>query len=120
LHDPATLNGEHREDVDNGEQAAEHSPETVPVEIPRPVADRLRRMAQRLGLPPSVCAARAIEMVCEDAGVERAESPSVEAPLEHYQAQLDMLRLRKEGVNFPLSDAAPEGSPASGAAAEDR
>ena len=88
----------------HGDEASEESPETVPVEIPRPVADRLRRMAQRLGLPPSVCAARAIEMVCEDAGVERSQSPSVEAPLKHYQAQLDLLRLQKEESEPPLPD----------------
>lgn len=85
-------------------EGADEAPETVPVEIPRPVADRLRRMAQRLGLPPSVCAARAIEMVCEDAGVERSQSPSVEAPLEHYQAQLDLLRLQKDDPEPPVPD----------------
>jgi hypothetical protein len=82
----------------------EHSSDNIPVEIPRPVADRLRRMAQRLGLPPTVCAARAIEMVCDDAGVERSEAPSVEAPLKHYQAQLDMLRLQKEELDVPVSE----------------
>lgn len=87
-----------------GGEHAEEPPDTVPVEIPRPVADRLRRMAQRLGLPPSVCAARAIEMVCEDAGVERSQSPSIEAPLKHYQAQLDLLRLQKDDPEPPVPD----------------
>ncbi|MEF8796294.1 MAG: hypothetical protein V5A22_05200 [Salinivenus sp.] len=82
----------------------EHSTGNIPVEIPRPVADRLRRMAHRLGLPPTVCAARAIEMVCDDAGVERSEAPSVEAPLKHYQAQLDMLQLQKEELDVPISE----------------
>ena len=86
------------------DEQGEHSTDNIPVEIPRPVAGRLRRMAHRLGLPPTVCAARAIEMVCDDAGVERSEAPSVEAPLKHYQAQLDMLQLQKEELDVPTSE----------------
>jgi hypothetical protein len=43
-------------------------------------------------------------MVCDDAGVERSEAPSVEAPLKHYQAQLDMLQLQKEELDVPISE----------------
>jgi hypothetical protein len=71
-------------------------PDRVPVQIPRSVADRLRAAAQQLGLPPSVFAARAIELVCDDAGIERVETPDAEAPLERYQTQIDLLQLQEE------------------------
>lgn len=107
--DPApTADPDRRKETPQKDEGGGPDSENVPVEIPRPVADRLRRMAHRLGLPPSVCAARAIEMVCEDAGVERSEAPSIEAPLKHYQAQLDMLRLQKEEIDVPVSESAPE------------
>lgn len=65
--------------------------ETVSIEVPRPVADRLQEVARRLGLPPALFAARALDLVCEDAGIERSSPADVESPLEHYQTQIDLL-----------------------------
>lgn len=119
--DPApTADPDRRGETPQKEEGGGPDSENVPVEIPRPVADRLRRMAHRLGLPPSVCAARAIEMVCEDAGVERSEEPSIEAPLKHYQAQLDMLRLQREEIDVPVSESAPENTSIPGTTSEEQ
>jgi len=69
--------------------------EAVPIPIPEPVADRVKKAARQLGLPPRIFAARALDLVCDEIGIERSDSPPSEAPLERYQAQLDVLHLGK-------------------------
>ena len=102
---PGSRQGEHQRDgraEGNTEHAAqnEEAPnadaDRVPVHIPRSVADQLQHAARRLGLPPSVFAARAIELVCGDLGGERGDAADAGSPLERYQVQLDLLRLQKE------------------------
>ena len=89
------------EPEDEGEHQEQADLDRVPVQIPETVADRLEKAARRLGLPPSVFAARAIELVCDDAGIERLEPPSAESPLERYQTQLDLLQLQRERAEAP-------------------
>lgn len=73
--------------------------ETVPIRIPRALADRVRRAAHRLGLPPGIFSARALDLICNDIGVDRSTQDRPHSTLAHYQAQLDLLHLG-ERVGF--------------------
>lgn len=84
-----------------GTSSKQRTEEKESLEIPAPVAERLKTAAHQVGLPPAVFAARAIDLVCEDAGIERSEEASGKAPLEQYQAQLDLLHLKHEDAEHP-------------------
>ncbi len=88
---------------------ASEGEETVSVEIPKAVADRVQRAARRLGLPPSVFAARGLDMVCEDAGVERSDQAGPDSTIERYQAQLDLLHLEQQDSDAPDDSADASG-----------
>jgi hypothetical protein len=70
--------------------------EKVSLQIPGELADRLKKAARRLGLPPAVFAARALDLVCTDVGIEPSDPEEAGSIIEHYQAQLDLLHLGPE------------------------
>jgi len=70
--------------------------EKVPIPVPSPLADRVRRVAHRLGLPPNVFAARALEMVCDDIGIEASDEDDLPPMLDQFQARLDLLHLEEQ------------------------
>jgi hypothetical protein len=87
-------------DVDAVEETgSDDAEETVPIRIPRALADRVRRAAHRLGLPPGIFSARALDLICNDIGVDRSAQDRPHSTLAHYQAQLDLLHLG-ERVGF--------------------
>lgn len=91
---PASPDATNRESDQSRHEVGE-SEDKEWLEIPQSVADRLKKAAHQLGLPPAVFAARAIDLVCEDAGIGESEEAIAEAPLDHYQAQLDLLHLKE-------------------------
>lgn len=96
--DPEAEDSRHEPEGATGEPNAPEDEEKVSIEIPKAVADRVRKAARRLGLPPSVFAARGLDMICEDAGVERTDQAGFDSTLERYQAQLDLLHLGKQDL----------------------
>lgn len=95
------------EDSDPENVESTHNPEDgrVPVHLPRDVAKQLRRASEQLGLPSWVVAARSIELVCDEAGIDQAETPSGETPVEHYQTLIDLIRLQREDAKeAPFDD----------------
>lgn len=84
---------------------SEQEQETVSLQIPKAVADRVQEAAHQLGLPATVFVARALELVCSDAGIVAPNSEdSPESPLRQYQAQIDLLHFRED----EQSDDAPD------------
>mgnify|MGYP006299916629 CR=1 FL=1 len=67
--------------------------DTVALRLPLPKkrAERLRTVAQQLGLPPSVAAKRAIELVCDEVVTIQDGTRSTRLMVDQFQAQLDLL-----------------------------
>jgi hypothetical protein len=59
--------------------------------MPKERAERLRAVAQQIGLSPSTVAKRAIEMVCDEVVTIQADSRSPSVLVEQYQARIDLL-----------------------------
>jgi hypothetical protein len=79
--------------------------DTVPLRLSLPSAraDRLRAVAQQLGLPPSVAAERAIELVCEEVVTIQDDTRPTHLLIEQYQARLDLLHsVQAPGENGSL------------------
>lgn len=70
--------------------------EELEFDIPRELADRLRKVALHLGLPPSLVASRAIGMICNEIGLVDEEELDSGGMIQKYQARLDILRVMKE------------------------
>jgi hypothetical protein len=63
----------------------------VSVEMPRDAARRLRDAARRLGVPTAVFAARAVDLLREETGVEEGQDLNTSVLLRRYQARIDLL-----------------------------
>lgn len=72
------------------------SEEELELDIPRTLADRLRKVALHLGLPPSLVASRAIGMICNEIGLVNEEELSSGEMIQKYQTRLDILHIMKE------------------------
>ena len=59
--------------------------------LPSDRAQRLRTVAQQLGLNPSLVAKRAIEMVCDEVVTIQDDERPTGFPFDQYQARLDLL-----------------------------
>jgi hypothetical protein len=59
--------------------------------LPPDRADRLRAVAQQLGLTPSLVARRAIELVCDEVVTVQDDTRSTHVLIDQYQARLDLL-----------------------------
>lgn len=67
--------------------------DTVALRLPlsQERAKQLRSVAQQLGLPPSVAAKRAIELVCGEVVTIQNKAQSSRVLIDQYQARLDLL-----------------------------
>jgi hypothetical protein len=59
--------------------------------LPSDRADRLRAVAQQLGLTPSLVVKRAIELVCDEVVTIQDDTRPANVMLDQYQARLDLL-----------------------------
>jgi hypothetical protein len=78
----------------------ERSTESVPekegeveleLELSPELAEQLSDVATHLGLSPSIIAARAIDMVCEEVGLVKDRELSSTTLIQKYQTRLDLL-----------------------------
>lgn len=87
-------------------------PKMVPIEIPETIAERVKEGARKLGLPPGLFAARALDLACNEVGVERVDPADSEGPTERYQTQTSSSQSTDQGhsdASRPPED--PTGSP---------
>ncbi len=70
--------------------------------LPRDRADRLRAVAQQLGLTPSQIAKRAIELVCDEVVTVQDDTRSTNVLIDQYQARLDLLHSVEAPTNGQL------------------
>jgi len=59
--------------------------------LPPKRGDRLRAIAQQLGMTPSMAAQRAIDLVCDEVVTIQDDSRSTETLIQEYQARIDLL-----------------------------
>lgn len=64
---------------------------TLPIALPPDAFERLRTVAQQLGLTPSTVAARAIQMICDEVVTIEDRTLETGALIEEYQTRLDLL-----------------------------
>lgn len=64
--------------------------------MPEERADRLRAVAQQIGLTPAMVAKRAIKLVCEEVVTIQDDNRSPSILVEQYQARLDLLHSIEE------------------------
>lgn len=69
------------------------------VSLPPERADRLRAVAQQIGLSPSMVAKRAIDMVCEEVVTIQDDTRSPSVLVEQYKARIDLLHSIEEATN---------------------
>jgi hypothetical protein len=71
--------------------ASEDDTVALRLSLPAERAQRLRTVAQQLGLPPSVAAKRAIELVCGEVVTIQDDTRPTRLLIDQYQARLDLL-----------------------------
>ncbi|SRR6056297_5110 len=74
---------------------------SVSISLPADVYERLQAVAKQLGLPPTLVAARAVEMICDEIpNIEDAETESeqvtTEELIDRYQSRLDILQTTRD------------------------
>jgi hypothetical protein len=79
---PAEVLGE---TSDEGDQVA------LQLLLPPDRADRLRAVAQQIGLTPSLVVERAIELVCDEVVTIQDDARPMDVMLDQYQARIDLL-----------------------------
>lgn len=93
-----------------GDLQTEDDSVSLRVSLPQERADRLRAVAQQIGLSPSMVAKRAIDMVCEEVVTIQDDSRSPSILVEQYQARLDLLHSIEDAKNSdetPVEDTDP-------------
>ena len=80
---------------------AEESTVGLRLSLTEEEADRLRSVAQQLGLTPSILAQRAIKMVCEEVVTIQEDSRSPNLMVDQYQARIDLLHAVEENGSSP-------------------
>ena len=78
-------------DETTSESSANTDRITLRMTLPSDRADRLRAVAQQLGLSPSLVAKRAIELVCDEVVTVQKDDRSTSVLIDEYQARLDLL-----------------------------
>ncbi len=91
---------------ESGSSASGDDRVSLRLSMPEERAERLRAVAQQIGLSPSTVAKRAIEMVCDEVVTIQKDSRSPSVLVEQYQARLDLLH----SVKQPQSDESDAGS----------
>ena len=94
LYDPPD---EAAEDVSEEEDSV-----ALRLSLPPNRADRLRAVAQQLGLTPSLVAKRAIELVCDEVVTVQDDTRSAHVLIDQYQARLDLLHSVEDPANGQL------------------
>lgn len=77
--------------------------ETVELELslPKERAERLRAVAQQLGLTPSTVARRAIEMICNEVVTIQGDPRPPTLLVDQYQARIDLLHSIDDSEDDP-------------------
>lgn len=69
--------------------------------LPEARAERLRAVAQQLGLTPSTVARRAIEMICDEVVTIQDDARPPTLLVEQYQARIDLLHSIDDAESSP-------------------
>ena len=92
---PSESSGTLYDPPDDGSQVdADSSDENhvaLRLSLPTERADRLRALAQQLGLTPSLVAKRAIELICDEVVTIQDDTLPTSVHIQQYQARLDLL-----------------------------
>lgn len=88
----------------SGDEPTDEDSVSLRVSLPQERADRLRAVAQQIGLSPSMVAKRAIDMVCEEVVTIQEDTRSPSILVDKYQARIDLLHSIEEAK---ASDDAP-------------
>lgn len=72
--------------------------------LPADRSDRLRAIAQQLGMTPPMAAQRAIDLVCDEIVTIQDDSRSTQTLIEEYQARLDLLHSVETADDGPSND----------------
>jgi len=75
----------------DAESSEEEDTVALRLPLPKSRSDRLRAVAQQLGLTPSLAAKRAIELVCDEVVTTPGDTRSTHLLIDQYQARLDLL-----------------------------
>lgn len=71
--------------------AAREDEEELQLELSQELAHRLMEVAEHVGLSPSMVAARAIDIVCEEIGVVEQQDQTTGTLIQKYQTRLDLI-----------------------------
>lgn len=71
--------------------------------LPEERAERLRAVAQQLGLTPSTVARRAIEMICDEVVTIQDDARPPTLLVDQYQARIDLLHSIDHAEDAPVS-----------------
>lgn len=74
------------EDVPDRDDAVE-----LEIDLPEALATQLSDVARHLGLAPSILAARAVELVCDEVGLVQNDELSSATLIQRYQTRIDLL-----------------------------
>jgi hypothetical protein len=96
LYDPSEERTEEIQEDDDEEQ--------LHLDIPQDLARQLLEVSLHLGLSPSVVAARAIDMICEEVGLVENEDLSSDTLIQKYQTRLDLLHTLDFDVEAQTED----------------
>jgi hypothetical protein len=72
-------------------EQSEENDVALRLSLPPDRAERLRAVAQQLGLTPSLVAKRAIELVCDEVVTIQDDNRPTSVLIQQYQARLDLL-----------------------------
>lgn len=98
--DPSGTRDNPSDEVSEGEDSV-----ALRLSLPPDRADRLRAVAQKLGLTPSLVAKRAIELVCDEVETVHKDPRSTDVLIDEYQARLDLLHAVDAPENGQLKPA---------------
>lgn len=96
LYDPPEEAGEALEDWEDDEELL--------LELPQELAERLMEVAQHVGISPSMVAARAIDIVCDEIGIVDQQDQSSGTLIQKYQTRLDLIHTLDFDVKQAVED----------------
>lgn len=96
LYDPPEEAGEVLEDREDEEE--------LHLELPPELAQRLMEVAQHVGISPSMVAARAIDIVCDEIGLVEQQDLTTGTLIQKYQTRLDLIHTLDFDVQQAVED----------------
>lgn len=78
--------------------------EELQLELSQELAQRLMEVAEHLGLSPSMVAARAIDLVCDEIGVVEQQDLTTGTLIQKYQTRLDLIHTLDFDVQQAVED----------------